>query len=60
MSVYMTKSNKLKHLEIKLLRFSYLSIKSRKVGTLKDTMIGFKLEANKKPIRDTNNWNFKL
>ena len=37
--VCMTKPNKFEHL-IKLLRFSYLSIKSLKFGTLKDTMIG--------------------
>ena len=43
----MTKSNKFEHLEINLLRFSFLSIKSWKFGTLKDTMIGFKLEAKK-------------
>ena len=55
----MTKSNKFEHLEIKLLRFSYLSIKSGKFGTLKDTMIGFKVEAKKQPLRDTKNWNFK-
>ena len=49
MSVCITKSNKFEHLEIKLLRFSYLSIKSLKLGTLKDTMIkGFKLVAKKK------------
>ena len=55
----MTKSNKLEHLEIKLLRFSYLSIKSWKFGTPKDTMTGFKLEAKRQPLRDTKNWNFK-
>ena len=45
----MTKSNKFEHLEIKLLRFSYLSIKSLKFKTLKDTMIGFKLETKNNP-----------
>ena len=55
----MTKSNKFEHLEIKLLRFSYLLIKSRKFGTLKDTMIGFKLETKKQPLRDGKNWDFK-
>ena len=40
----MTKSNKFEYLEIKLLRCAYLSIKSWKFGTLKDTMIGFELD----------------
>ena len=58
MSVCMTKSNKFEHLEIKLLRLSYLSIKSWKFGTLKYTMIGFKLETKKQPQRDTKHWDF--
>ena len=52
--------NKFEHLEMKLLRFSYLSIKSLKFGILKDAMIGFKLETKKQPLRDTKNWKFKL
>ena len=48
MYVYMTKSNKFEHLEVKLQIFSYLLIKSRKFGTVKYTMIGFKLKAKKK------------
>ena len=55
----MTKSNKFEYSEIKLLRFSYVSIKSLKFGTLKDTMIGFKLETKKQPLRDTKNWDLK-
>ena len=39
MSLCITKSNKFKHLESKLLRISYLSIKLRKFGTLKNTAI---------------------
>ena len=39
------------HLEIKLLRFSYLSIKSWKFETLKHTMIGFKLEPKKTTLK---------
>ena len=49
MSVCMTKSNKLELLEIKLLRFSYFSIKSLKSETLKDSMISFKLETKNDP-----------
>ena len=55
----MTKSDEFEHLEIKLLRFSYLSIKSWKFETLKDTMTGFKLDIKKQLLRDTENWNFK-
>ena len=47
----MSVSNKFEHLEIKLLRFSCLSIKSSKFGTLKDTVIGFKLEIKTTPKR---------
>ena len=39
MSLCITKSNKFKHLESKLRRISYLSIKLRKFGTLKNTAI---------------------
>ena len=58
MSVERQNKEKFDHLEIKLVRFSFLSIKLWKFGTLKDTMIGFKLEAKKNP-RDTKNWNFE-
>ena len=45
----MTKSNTFQHLKIKFLRFSYLLIKLWKFRTLKDTTIGFKLEAKTPP-----------
>ena len=59
MSACMTKSNKFEYLEIKLPRFSFFSIISWKSGTLKDTMIGFKLEAKRQSLRDTKNWDLK-
>ena len=48
MSVCMTKSNKFEHLEITEIFLSFGKI--GKLGTLKDTIIGFKLEA-KKPVK---------
>ena len=48
MSVCMTKSNKFKHLEFTEIFLSFDKI--GKFGTLKDTIIGFKLEA-KKPVK---------
>ena len=48
MSVCMTKSNKFEHLEITETFLSFDKI--RKFGTLKDTIIGFKLEAKKEPV----------
>ena len=44
----MTKSNKFEHLEITEIFLSFGKI--GKLGTLKDTIIGFKLEA-KKPVK---------
>ena len=48
MSVCMTKSNKFNHLEFTEISLSFDKI--GKFGTLKDTIIGFKLEA-KKPVK---------
>ena len=48
MSVCMTKSNKFEHLEITEIFLSFDKIGN--FGTLKDTIIGFKLEA-KKPVK---------
>ena len=48
MSVCMTKSNKFEHLEITEIFLSFDKI--GKFGTLKDTIIGFKLEA-RKPVK---------
>ena len=47
----MTKSNKFEHLEITDIFSSFH--KMGKFGTLKDTIIGFKLEA-KKPVKKVN------
>ena len=55
----MTKSNKFEHLEIKLQRFCYLSIKSWKFVTLKHTDDRFQTSGKNHPLRDTKNWNFK-
>ena len=48
MSVCSTKSNKFEHLEITEIFLSFDKI--GKFGTLKDTKIGFKLEA-KRPVK---------
>ena len=48
MSVCMTKSNKFEHLEFTEIFLSFDKI--GKFGTLKDIIIGFKLEA-KKPVK---------
>ena len=49
MSVCMTKSNKFEHLEITEIFLSFDKI--GKFGTLKDTIIGFKLEAKKNLLK---------
>ena len=45
----MTKSNKFEHLEITEIFFSFDKV--GKFGTLKDTIIGFKLEAKKNLLK---------
>ena len=52
MSACITKSNKFKRLDSELLKLSYVSTKSRKFGTLRNTTICVKLEAKRLPLKD--------